>query len=209
MGPRANAPIAPLTTLCVGGEAAFLWDVHSVDELRAAFEWANARELPTLVLSGGSNVLVSDAGYRGLVIRPRLDHVEFGPATAGRVRVSIGAGVIWDELVAMSVERDLAGIECMSGIPGWVGAAPVQNIGAYGQEVSDVCVRVHALDRTDGSELTLDASECGFRYRDSRFKSEEADRYVITSVELELVIGGPPTLTYGDLKRRFGRGIRG
>jgi UDP-N-acetylmuramate dehydrogenase len=205
--PLADVPLAPRTTLGVGGRARWLVEAKAEVEVIEALAWAGERSLSVLVLGGGSNLLVADRGFDGLVLCPRLRGVDARLEQASAV-LDAGAGEPWDELVAHSVARGWAGVECLSGIPGDVGATPIQNVGAYGQEVSDTLTRVRAVERATGRAVDLDAAACGFGYRDSIFKREAKDRYVVTSVRFALRLGGAPTVRYGELskelERRFG-----
>jgi UDP-N-acetylmuramate dehydrogenase len=159
-----------------------------------------------LVLGGGSNLLVADRGFDGLVLRPRVRGVRVEEGE-GAVRVEAGAGEAWDDLVRRAVGNGWAGIECLSGIPGEVGATPIQNVGAYGQEVADTIVDVRAIDRASLAAVTLDAARCGFGYRDSAFKRADAGRFVIVAVRFALRPGGAPALRYAELRGRLeGRG---
>ncbi len=196
-----GGPLAPLTTLGVGGPARLIAEALLRDDLRDALEHARTHDLPVFVLGGGSNVVIADTGFDGMVVRVcdyRLELEELGD---GRVRALVGAGVEWDELVAFTVAERLAGIECLSGIPGQVGAAPIQNIGAYGQEVSECIEAVHVVDRATGIPMRMPAEACAFGYRDSRFKREWRDRYVVVQVDLVLRRDGAPTVRYDELKR--------
>jgi UDP-N-acetylmuramate dehydrogenase len=205
-----DVPLGPLTTFGVGGPARFLAHVADAGALRAALAFAARARLPVLVLGEGSNVLVADEGFPGLVVRltdtARAVLREEGGAAGGGepedVVVRVGAGLVWDELVAWSVAADLAGIECLSGIPGLVGAAPIQNIGAYGQEVAETVVAVHALDRATRERVTVAAADCGFGYRASRFKEAERGRHVVLALDLRLRRGGRPALRYPELARQ-------
>jgi len=197
---RERAALAPYTTLGVGGPAR--WFVDATDEatLREALAWSRARGVALRILGGGSNVVVADAGIEALVVRVGLRGVttrEVGHV----VDLTAAAGEPWDDLVALAVARGWAGLECLSGIPGLVGATPMQNVGAYGQEVSDTVVAVRALDTTTGEALTLSPAECGFAYRDSAFKSRELGRYVVLAVTYRLRPGAAPTLGYADVER--------
>ena len=197
---RERVALAPYTTLGVGGPAR--WFVEAPDEatLRDALAWSRARGVALRMLGGGSNVVVADAGVEALVVRVGLRGVT--TREAGRVvDITAAAGEPWDDLVALAVARGWAGLECLSGIPGLVGATPLQNVGAYGQEVSDTVVAVRALDTTTGEALTLSPAECGFAYRDSAFKSRELGRYVVLAVTYRLRPGAAPTLGYADVER--------
>lgn len=207
---RENVPLAPLTSLRLGGPARWLAACRDVDEVRDALRLAEERELPVLLLGGGSNVVLPDDGWPGLVVRVRVPGIAFGSPPDGApdvVQVEAGAGVVWDVLVDEAVERGLSGIECLTGIPGSVGAAPMQNIGAYGQELSDTLVDVTCLDRTSGDELRIPAEDCDFRYRWSRFKGPDRDRFVILRVRLRLRRGTVPEIAYDELARALEEGV--
>jgi UDP-N-acetylmuramate dehydrogenase len=162
---------------------------------------AKERELPVFVLGSGSNLVVADEGFPGLVLRMRRRRSSWTRAGSD-VRVEVQAGEAWDDVVAAAVRRDAAGVECLSGIPGTAGAAPVQNIGAYGQEVAETILKVYVLDRDTFTTRDLAPGECGFGYRTSLFK-REPDRYVILSTTLGLVAGGRPALRYAELAAAF------
>lgn len=200
-----NVPLAPLTTLGVGGPARHLARPRTPEELRGVLAWAGERDLPLFILGQGSNVVFADEGFPGLVVQVDIAGASWCPQ-GERVRVRAGAGQGWDGLVAEAVARDLSGIECLSGIPGRVGAAPIQNIGAYGQELSQRLVRVEALDARTLEEVALDSAGCGFGYRSSRFKTDEAARrLVVTYVEIELGLHGRPEIRYEELARHLAR----
>ncbi|MBI1733618.1 MAG: UDP-N-acetylmuramate dehydrogenase [Candidatus Rokubacteria bacterium] len=204
---RERVPLAPLTTLGVGGGAR--WFVEARDEatVQAALEWARARRMPLLVLGGGSNLVVGDGGVDALVVKIALRGVDAHP-TRGGVEVTAAAGEPWDALVATTVARGWAGFECLSGIPGLVGATPIQNVGAYGQEISETVVAVRALDAKTGRVTTLVNAKCRFSYRDSLFKSGEPGRHVVLAVSYRLAPGGAPAIRYADVERDLaGRGV--
>jgi UDP-N-acetylmuramate dehydrogenase len=197
---RERVALAPFTTLGVGGPARWFVDAGDEPALREALDWARGRGVPVRVLGGGSNVVVADEGVAALVIRLGLRGVT--TREAGRVvDVTAAAGEPWDDVVRVAVERGWAGLECLSGIPGLVGATPLQNVGAYGLEVSDTVVAVRALDTTTGEAITLSPAECGFAYRDSAFKSREPGRFVVLAVTYRLRPGAAPTLAYADVER--------
>ena len=188
-------PLAPLTTLGIGGPARDFVRVTSLVELQEALR-GDAR---VLVLGGGSNLVVPDAGWPGLVIQIGLPGVDIALADDHAI-VTAGAGVVWDDFVAQMVAAELAGVECLSGIPGLVGATPMQNVGAYGQEVADTITRVRALDRHTGSVVDFAPEACGFAYRTSRFKG--SDRHVITEVTFRLARSATSApLRYPELTR--------
>jgi UDP-N-acetylmuramate dehydrogenase len=199
----SRVPLAPLTTLGVGGPALAYEEAATEPAILDALAFAAEGRLAVLVLGGGSNLLVADRGFDGLVLRPRLDHLR-AEVEGDRVVVDVGAGLAWDDFVAHAVARGWAGVECLSGIPGDVGATPVQNVGAYGQEVKDTIVSVRAVDRLTREVVTLDAARCAFAYRDSFFKREGKDRFVITSVRFALRLGGAPEIRYPELAKQLG-----
>jgi UDP-N-acetylmuramate dehydrogenase len=191
-----HEPLAPYTTLGIGGPARFWCEARAEHDLLAALDFAAARKLDVFILGGGSNLLVSDRGFGGLVIRVALAGVRFEDGT-----VTAAAGEDWDALVASCVERNWAGIECLSGIPGTVGGTPIQNVGAYGQEASETIESVRVLDRTTSRITRLSNRECGFSYRSSLFNSSAPGRYVVLEVRYVLRVGGEPRLDYADVKR--------
>jgi UDP-N-acetylmuramate dehydrogenase len=194
--------LADLTTLRLGGPPRRLVEVRSEGELLAAVGAADASGEPLLVMAGGSNLVVADAGYPGTVVRVATAGVERRRA-GDRVELEVQAGEDWDALVARCVDEGLAGIECLSGIPGSVGATPIQNVGAYGQEVSETVVAVRAYDRRRGAVETLPPAACGFAYRSSAFKRDPG-RWVVLAVTYALPRrreGGP--LRYAELAREL------
>lgn len=202
MTPHAEVPLAPRTSLGVGGPARRWVSVTSHDELVSAVRWARDARLPLRVLSGGSNLVVADRGVEALVVELGLTGVEW----SGR-RVRIQAGTRWDDVVREACARGLGGIECLSGIPGGAGATPIQNVGAYGQEIADRLVTVDVLDVEALAPRRLTRDECAFAYRDSRFKGVDAGRFVVTSLELELEAEVRPP-RYAELAAHLdGRGI--
>lgn len=200
---RENVPLAPLTTFKIGGSARYFVYGKGREQIKEALDFAAANGLPALILGGGSNVLVSDAGFSGVVVQVAIRGIVQRPLDTGRVRVSAEAGENWDDLVRYCVDNDLAGVECLSGIPGLVGGTPVQNVGAYGQEVAETIVSVDCLDRQTGSFVTLSNTECEFTYRRSIFNSTERGRYVVTGATFDLIPGGKPKLAYRDLIEHF------
>ncbi len=197
-----NVSLAPLTTFHVGGAARYFAAISSADELTEALSFARERRLPVFVLGGGSNVLVGDDGFPGLVVRVEISGITYGDSAA-RVRVSAGAGVPWDDLVASTVRRGLYGLENLSGIPGTVGATPVQNVGAYGVEVKSRIARVDTRDAETGLPRAFAPAECVFGYRDSFFKSPAGKRYIITHVHFDLRTDGACDTSYRDLAEFF------
>ncbi len=199
---KENVPLAPYTTFKIGGPAEYFAVAESEEGLAALAGYARQRRQPITILGGGSNVLISDAGIKGLVIKidiRGLEHQEEGR----EVRLSVGAGESWDDLVAYSVERGWWGIENLSAIPGTVGAAPIQNIGAYGTDVSSAIQSVRAYDLDAERFVELSVADCAFSYRDSIFKTEAGRRLVVTRVEYRLGLEATPVLRYQDLADRF------
>jgi len=200
-GVRANVPLAPLTTLRIGGPARYFAGFSGPESLRDALAWARDEALPVHVLGGGSNVIVADAGVDGLVLQPTDTRADWR-ADGEHVEVTLGAAVDWDGFVAAAVTRGCAGVECLSGIPGMCGAAPIQNIGAYGQELAEVFVAATVFDRRRAQVDRWDLADCGFGYRDSAFKRAPG-RSIVLDVTLRLRKDGAPTLRYPDLLRRL------
>jgi UDP-N-acetylmuramate dehydrogenase len=196
----ADFPLSGLCTLQVGGAAQFFARAQSESDVEDALHFASDQGLPLTILGGGSNVVINDGGVPGLVVSMALMGRE-AQATTGGIEVQVGAGEPWDDFVGWTVARDWAGIECLSGIPGTVGATPIQNVGAYGQDVSSTVKRVRVFDRIEQRWQDLPDSECGFAYRNSVFKTSALGRYVVTAVTFRLTPGGPPLLKYEELTR--------
>jgi UDP-N-acetylmuramate dehydrogenase len=201
-----NRLLAPLTTFGIGGPARWYVEAGSEDDIVEATAWAREHGLNLFVLGGGSNLLVADAGFDGLVLRVGLLGIEpqsdGPPGDALREWVyRVAAGEDWDRFVQRTVKDNCAGIECLAGIPGTVGGTPVQNVGAYGQEVSSVIERVRVFDLVEREFREFSAVECGFAYRKSRFNSTDRGRFLVTRVDYRLTLGGAPTLRYADLQR--------
>src|SRR6266403_5280729 len=198
---QENVGLAPLTTMGVGGPARYFVEATATDEVREAARYADAHKLPLFVLGGGSNLIVSDRGWPGLVLKvgiPGIDH-RHGHGTA---YFDAGAGEEWDGVVAAAVMHNCGGVECLSGIPGSVGGTPVQNVGAYGQEVADTIESVRALDLKEDRIVVLPKPACGFRYRTSIFNTTERGRHIILRVNYRLKRGGAPSLKYADLQKQ-------
>jgi len=203
-----KVPLSSRTSFGVGGPAEF-WFTVEPSELQDAIGLTRRLGGPILVMGTGTNVLASDRGWLGTVIRVRLqiprDFKSFRILQNSRIEVVVPACLLWDQLVSYCVTRQWQGLECLSGVPGTVGAAPVQNIGAYGQQVSDVVASVKAMDVNDGTVCTFTHAECEFTYRGSIFnRRENLDRYIITEVAVRLVPGGKPCRTYGDIAKITG-----
>lgn len=199
-----NVPLAPLTTLQVGGPARLLVRARSADEVMEAVQYARSNHLPVFVLGGGSNLVVADAGFNGLILKIEIKGIQARDVRGRRREYEVGAGEDWDGFVARVVAEDCGGIETLSGIPGTVGGTPVQNVGAYGQEVAETIQSVRVLDLQTMQVRDLSNAECGFSYRTSIFNSTEPGRYIVLGVTYSLEIGGSARITYADLKKYFG-----
>ena len=200
-----NIPLAPLTTFKIGGPAKYYVEAATASEVQETVTFARSRDLPLFVLGGGSNLVVSDAGWPGLVLKVALQGIEqrAGHDENGSVIFDAGAGESWDRFVSHAVMARCAGVECLSGIPGSVGGTPVQNVGAYGQEVADTISAVEVLDLKDGQVRELCREACGFSYRASIFNTTERGRFIVLRVIYALTPGGKPRIAYADLKRHF------
>ena len=196
---QEDVPLAKRTTIGLGGMADQLIACKSVADIQEALAYARDKDMPIHVLGGGSNTIFADAGFRGVVLAVQLR----GIAIRDDGLVTTAAGEPWDELVQQTIAAGLGGFEALSGIPGLVGATPMQNVGAYGQQVSDVIVTVEAIERATGAVVTFDNDECAFEYRGSRFKYADADRYIITSVTYQLDSMGAPTVKYPQLREKI------
>jgi len=197
-----NVALAPLTTFGIGGPARYFIDAAGEETVVESIQFAKEKNLPLFVLGGGSNLLVADAGFPGLVIRIGIKGIEWH-SDRDKTSVRSAAGEEWDPLVALCVERNLAGVECLSGIPGSVGGTPVQNVGAYGQEVSEVLTSVRAYDRHADAIIELSREQCRFSYRTSLFNTIAKDRYVVLQVRYSLTNHGAPSIRYPEVEHEF------
>ncbi len=195
---RENIPLSSLTTLKVGGGARYVATCETAEDVREAVGFARERSLPYYALGEGSNVLASDRGFAGVVILVRIPGIAI-ETDATRARLTAGAGVSWDEVVRAAAAVPAWGIENLAGIPGTMGASPVQNIGAYGSDLSQVLESVEVYDASVGEVRTLPKEECKLGYRDSRFKREPY--LIILRVTLTLPLEAAPQLTYSDLAK--------
>ena len=202
---QENVSLAPLTTFKIGGPARFYVEARTIGDVQDAVSFAGSRDLPLFVLGGGSNLLVSDTGWPGLVLRAAISGIEqrSGHDEDGKTLFDVGAGESWDRFVSHAVIARCAGVECLSGIPGSVGGTPVQNVGAYGQEVSETIASVEVFDLKEGQVRELCREACGFSYRSSIFNTTERGRFIILRVTYALEPEGAPHLEYADLKRHF------
>ena len=202
---QENVELAPLTTFRIGGPARYFVEANTPGEVEEAVAFARSKDIPVFVLGGGSNLVVADSGWPGLVLKIAITGIDRRSATdnQGRVLFDVGAGESWDRFVSHAVMAHCAGVECLSGIPGSVGGTPVQNVGAYGQEVSETIDSVEVFDLKDGQVRELCSEACGFTYRSSIFNTTERGRFIILRVAYALTPGGEPRLEYNDLKRHF------
>lgn len=200
MNPQENVSLSEHSTMRLGGNARYLLDISSVSEIEPALAWAESKGVKNIIMIGsGSNIVWGDPGYDGLVLVNKIMGFDLQPQDE-HTYVTIGAGENWDSVVARVVEKDLSGIEQLSLIPGLAGATPVQNVGAYGREISDVLVCVQAYDRTEKRMVTLPKIECDFGYRTSRFKTKDRGRFLITSITLSLGRTPPMPPFYASLQ---------
>ena len=202
---QENIPLAPLTTFRIGGPARFFVEAKTIADVKESVRFARTRDVPLFVLGSGSNLVVADSGWPGLVLKIAVSGIEqcAGAEEDGKVLFEVGAGESWDRLVSHAVMAHCAGVECLSGIPGSVGGTPVQNVGAYGQEVSDTIESVEVFDLKDNQVRELCNEACGFSYRSSIFNTTERGRFIILRVTYALAPGGEPHLEYADLVRHF------
>ena len=198
---HTNISLKNLTTMKLGGTAKFFADVRSVDDLISLYRDAQKKNVPVFILGGGSNVIAQDEGFPGLILRIRIPGFEVIADDLNTTTIKVGAGENWDDIVKRTVDMRLGGIEAMSGIPGTVGAAPVQNIGAYGQEVAGTLVSLEAYDTWQDTMVTLQNDDCEFSYRHSIFRGSLQGKYVITSVTLKLSKSLPTPPFYEALQK--------
>jgi len=196
---QENIPLAPLTTFQVGGPARYLTEARSERDVQDCVAYAAERGLPLFVLGGGSNLVVADTGFPGLVLKIGLSDVKVQDNGV----LQAAAGQNWDACVALAVNMNYAGIECLSGIPGTVGGTPVQNVGAYGQEVSQTIIRVRVLELETRKIVDLDHAACGFAYRTSIFNTSQRGKHIVLEVAYRLKPGGAPSIQYADVKKFF------
>jgi UDP-N-acetylmuramate dehydrogenase len=201
---QENVALAPLTTFRVGGPARFFVEATSHRDVEEAVRFSGSHDLPFFVLGGGSNLVVADSGWPGLVLKIACTGIERQEGLhEGKVLFDVGAGESWDRFVSQAVVAKCAGVECLSGIPGSVGGTPVQNVGAYGQEVAGTIESVEVFDRRDNQVRELCNEACGFAYRSSIFNTTERGRFIILRVRYALTPGGEAHIEYADLKRHF------
>jgi UDP-N-acetylmuramate dehydrogenase len=199
---QENTPLYEYSTLGVGGPARYFLQASDDDIVAMAVEWAKERHLPLFILGGGSNILIADRGFPGLVLHIAINGIG-QTAKNDKIILNVAAGEEWDSFVAHTVSNGWYGIECLSGIPGKVGATPIQNVGAYGQEVKETITSLQAYDRESQQIVTFSAAQCQFSYRQSIFKTIAIDRYIILRVSYALALNGKPNLRYTELQRHL------
>lgn len=197
---RQNVPLADYSTMGLGGPAAHLTEITSPDELTKSLDWAHQHNLSVIMIGDGSNIVWRDQGFEGLVLVNRIMGYEAFDEDETNTYLTIGAGEKWDHVVERSVSAGLTGIEALSMIPGTAGATPIQNVGAYGQEIAQTLTSLEAYDLEAGKFVNIPANQCGFSYRMSRFKSADRGRFFITRLTLHLTKGNPLPPFYGALQ---------
>lgn len=203
MNIQQNVPLNQYSTMRLGGMAAYMTDVTSRIALQEAVAWAEEQALPIIMIGGGSNIIWKDEGFGGLVIVNKIMRYEEFQEDDTNWYITIGAGENWDACVARTVEKGLSGLECLSLIPGTAGATPIQNVGAYGQEVANVLLSVEAYDMQTKSFVSIPGFECEFGYRTSKFKTTERGRYLITAITVHVTHTNPVPPFYQALERYF------
>lgn len=203
MDVHTDIPLKNYLTMKLGGNARFMTDASTPDELATACRNARQTGIPFFILGGGSNVIASDNGFNGIIIRNRIHGFDIVEDTPASTTLKIGAGENWDEAVAKTTDMGLSGIEAMSAIPGTVGAAPVQNVGAYGQEIADTLVSLEAYDSQEDKFVTLTNDDCGFAYRHSIFRGDGTGRFGIINVTITLYKSAPQPPFYDAIQKYF------
>lgn len=193
------------TTLGIGGTSEKFVQCYTEDEVLEVYKYAKENQIKCFIFGGGSNLIVSDNGIDGIVLQICIGGIDYNKLDSKTFRVNVGAGVILDDFVLSTVEHDLSGVELLSGVPGWIGAAPVQNVGAYGAEVSQCIESVRCLDLETGKIVLIKNSDCDFRYRESIFNSSSKGRFWILSVFFILKINDRIKLSHRDLSSHIGR----
>lgn len=201
MDVMTNISLKQYTTMKLGGEARYMATAASASDVVSLYRNARKENLPIFVLGGGSNVITHDEVFEGIVLLNKIKGFEVISETDETTDVKIGAGEVWDEVVEKAIELGLQGIEAMSGIPGTAGAAPVQNVGAYGQEIADTLISLEAYDSKTDTIVTISADECDFSYRNSIFRDKEKGRYCILNITLQLNKAEPKPPYYASLQK--------
>ena len=197
---QKDVMLSDYTTIGLGGPAGFFLQCENTGDIISGLKYASENNLPVQVLSGGSNIIFPDKGYEGLIIKIATKGIEINEE-GNNVHIKVKAGEVWDDVVRLCCERELTGVECLSGIPGSTGATPVQNVGAYGQEVRDAIEYVTAIDRKTLEIVNFRKAECNFGYRQSRFKNEDKDRFIIAEVLFRFNKNIQPVIKYPELQK--------
>lgn len=200
---HTNIPLKNYTTMRLGGNARFMTDARTPEDMAEISRNAKAQNLPVFILGGGSNIIVHDEGFAGIVVRNRISGFEVIEDDASHTTIRVGAGENWDDVVKRTVDMRLSGIEAMSAIPGTAGAAPIQNVGAYGQEIADTLISLEAYDNQTDTFVLLQNADCGFSYRHSIFRGDAAGRYIVTSITLKLYKVSPQPPFYKAVEDYF------
>lgn len=200
---HTHVSLKNLTTMHLGGPTRFFAEAHTPQEVQSLYKVAKDKNIPIFILGGGSNVIAHDEGYEGLVVRIKIPGFDVIADDLNTTTIKVGGGEIWDSVSKRAVDMRLSGIEAMSGIPGTAGAAPVQNVGAYGQDISETLVSLEAYDSATDTFVTLQNEDCAFNYRTSMFREEQTGRYVITSITLKLSKSLPTAPFYESLQSYF------
>lgn len=195
--------LSNLTTIKLGGKAKFFYECKTAEDLKDCLVFARKENIPVQVIGGGSNIIFPDEDFNGIVIKINIKGIELEVACNDFLIVKVGAGEKWDDFVKLCIDNDLAGIECLSGIPGSVGATPIQNVGAYSQEVSETILSVIALDRESLELVKFENKACKFGYRQSRFKNENRDKFIITEIIFKLKKYGEPNIKYTEINKKI------
>ncbi len=205
-----NIPLSTLSTMRLGGFTRYMSDVNSRNDIKESFEWAKTKNVPIIMIGQGSNIIWSDEGFDGLVLVNKILGFEVFEEDDENIYVTIGAGENWDEIVSRTVAKGYSGIEQLSLIPGTVGATPVQNVGAYGREISDLLTTIEAFDTKEEEFVTLRGSDCGLGYRTSRFKTTDQNRFLINSITIRLSKTPPKPPFYNSLQKYLNeKGVTG
>jgi UDP-N-acetylmuramate dehydrogenase len=199
---KENILLSDFTTIKLGGKAKYFCECINEEQILECLEFAKKGNLRLQVLGGGSNTIFADEGFDGIILKTAMRNITLsGKGGSSEVIVTAEAGVNWDDFVIFCTGQGFAGVECLSGIPGTVGATPIQNVGAYGQEVSEIITEVTAIEISTHNKLVFSNPDCRFDYRQSRFKSDDAGKYIITEVKFLLKRNGEPAIRYPELKK--------
>jgi len=203
INPQKDILLSDLTTIKLGGKARFFFECKTTEDIKECLTFERNENISVQVIGGGSNIIFPDEGFSGIVIKIDIEGIEIEESKDSYVIVKAGAGENWDDFVKLCIDKNLAGIECLSGIPGSVGATPIQNVGAYGQEVSESILSVKAVDRESLQFVKFENKTCDFGYRQSRFKNEDRDKFIITEVVFKLKKFGESNILYPEIQKKI------